>query len=262
MSDLNIFDRKLLRINRDRASKNLGQFNFLFTDAADRIIEKVTDFNQSFNNILEVGARDGFLGKQLFNLKKSSFLVQSDCSFLMAKSINSTNVLVADDQLLCFKPESFDLIVSNCNLHFINDLPGFLVQIKSLLKEKGLFIASFFGGVTLQQLRQAFYRSELEYYNAVSPRIIPFVDVKSAGMLMRSAGFKNCISEREDIVVSYQDPLNLLKDIKNMGEANIMFKRSKKFVTGSFLKLLNSLYGDHDSNIDANFELITVSGWN
>src|SRR5690606_20806309 len=141
--------------------------------------EIISDFKQDFNNILEIGSRNGFLGKKLKEIKKSNSLVQSDCSFQAVKSANYDNPVIMDDELLPFCEKSFDLIVSNCNLHFLNDLPGFLLQIRKLLKEKGFFIATFFGGETLKNLREVFYQSELECYGGVSPRIIPFIDVKT-----------------------------------------------------------------------------------
>lgn len=48
-----------------------------------------------------------------------------------------------------FEKESLDLIVSNCNLHFFNDLEGSLSAYRETLIPDGVFIASAFGGDTL-----------------------------------------------------------------------------------------------------------------
>jgi SAM-dependent methyltransferase len=61
--------------------------------------------------------------------------------------------VVGDEELLPLAPRSVDLIVSNLSLHWVNDLPGCLIQIRHSLKDDGLFLASMFGGDTLIELR-------------------------------------------------------------------------------------------------------------
>ena len=69
--------------------------------------------------------------------------------------------VVADEELLPFAPASFDLIVSNLGLHWVNDLPGALLQIKNALKPGGLFIAALIGGDSLYELRTCLMEAEL-----------------------------------------------------------------------------------------------------
>jgi SAM-dependent methyltransferase len=59
---------------------------------------------------------------------------------------------------LPFAPASVDLIVSNLDMHWINDLPGFLKRCKQALKPDGVFLASMLGGATLQELRSRWRR--------------------------------------------------------------------------------------------------------
>lgn len=49
-----------------------------------------------------------------------------------------------------FLENSFDLVLSSINLHWVNNLPFILAQIRTTLKPDGLFIASLLGGSTLQ----------------------------------------------------------------------------------------------------------------
>lgn len=48
---------------------------------------------------------------------------------------------------------SQEAIVSCLSLHWVNDLPGVLVQIKEALKPDGVFLGALFGGDTLFELR-------------------------------------------------------------------------------------------------------------
>jgi len=49
--------------------------------------------------------------------------------------------------------ESQDAVVSCLGLHWVNDLPGVLIQIKEALRPDGVFLGALFGGETLFELR-------------------------------------------------------------------------------------------------------------
>ena len=59
-----------------------------------------------------------------------------------------------EEQLLkVLDPNSQDAIVSCLSLHWVNDLPGALIQIREALKPDGVFLGALFGGDTLFELR-------------------------------------------------------------------------------------------------------------
>lgn len=53
--------------------------------------------------------------------------------------------ICADEEHLPFADDTFDLVLSNCQLHWVNDLPGTFAQIKRVLKDDGLFLGAMFG---------------------------------------------------------------------------------------------------------------------
>jgi len=244
-----LFDRQLLRLKRSRVLKDFSQHNFLHHEIANRIAENVEFLNREFDSMLEISALDGYLSGLIKAEKKTTIGID----------------LIADDEYLPFKPESFDLIVSNLNFHFINQIPQFLLQVKSILKPNGVFIASFFGEENLSELAHVLHITENEIYNGISPRMPPTIDLKTSAALLNKAGFQNPISDFAKIEVDYSNPLKLLKDLKMMGQGNIMTKRSRKFFTKKFLATISQkyseLYGSTDGNVRATFEVVTVTGW-
>ena len=56
---------------------------------------------------------------------------------------------------LPFKPESFDAVFSCLSLHWVDDLPGLMIQARHLLKPDGLLLVSLLGGNSLIELKQA-----------------------------------------------------------------------------------------------------------
>lgn len=59
------------------------------------------------------------------------------------------------------------------SLHWTNDLPGVLTQIRELLQPDGVFVAAMLGGETLFELRTALQLAELEREGGISIRVSP-----------------------------------------------------------------------------------------
>ena len=62
--------------------------------------------------------------------------------------------MAADEELLPFAEGSFDLATSVLGLHWIDDLPGALIQIRRALVPYGLLLAAMLGGKTPGELRK------------------------------------------------------------------------------------------------------------
>jgi hypothetical protein len=110
--------------------------------------------------------------------------------------------VVADEEWLPFAGGSFDLVLSNLSLHWVNDLPGALVQIRAALAPDGLLLASLLGGRTLGELRECLIAAEAELAGGASPRVSPFADVRDAGALLaarrvRAAGGRRRPADRD-----------------------------------------------------------------
>ncbi len=243
-----LFDRELLHKNRKRVSENFSDHNFLHHEVANRIAENVEFLNREFSSILEIGAMDKYLQNLLSSFSKSS---ENLTQFHFCEN----------EESLPKTPESFDLILSNLNFHLINEIPQFLIQIKNLLKPNGVFIAGFFGEENLSELAHVLYETENEIYGGISPRMPPTIDVKTAANLLAKTGFQNPISDFAKIEVEYSNPLNLLKDLKMMGQGNILTKRSRRFMTKSFLNKIRENYQKIYPQGIATFEVVTVTGW-
>lgn len=264
MNQSNLFDRKLLKANRARAKKHFYDHNFLYVEVANKIMENIQFFDREFESVLEISGRDGYLSDQIKLIKKPKKIITTEIL-----NYDKSTQVINDDEFLPFKKESFDLIVSNLNFHFINNIPSFLLQIKEMLKPNGVFIATFFGEENLSELAHVLYEVENELYGGMSPRMSPTIDVKTAAHLLQKAGFRNPISDFEKIEVTYENPLNLLKDIKMMGQANILFSRSKNFISKRFLAKFCDSYSrlycldnfDGKARLKASFEIITLTGW-
>ncbi|MBT6884509.1 MAG: methyltransferase domain-containing protein, partial [Rhodospirillaceae bacterium] len=168
-------------------------------------------------------------------------------------------------ETLPFGTAIFDAVLSNLSLHWVNDLPGALIQIRHALKPDGLFLASVFGGDTLKELRACLYDAEIAIEGGLSPRFSPLIDVRDMGNLLQRAGFALPVVDAEQITVSYDNPLKLMHDLRNMGEANANKDRRPGFSRRATLLKACELYLEKfagpDGRIPATFDILTVTAW-
>ena len=130
--------------------------------------------------------------------------------------------VVGDAEFLPFADQKFDLVFSNLDLHWVNDLPGSLVQIARALKSDGLFLGAIFGGDTLHELRDVLMSAELELTSGASPRVSPFAELRDAGGLLQRAGFALPVADADNITVTYDNIFRLMADLRGMGESNVV----------------------------------------
>jgi NADH dehydrogenase [ubiquinone] 1 alpha subcomplex assembly factor 5 len=268
MSDsMNIFDRRLQRLHRDRAAAGLERHDFLLREIAGRLVQRLDIVNRAFALALDFGCHDGGLAAVLNGRKGIATLVQMESSLAMARRAarNGQPTLLASEELLPFAPESFDLVLSNLSLHWVNDLPGCLSQIREILKPDGLFLAAMLGGGTLQELRDVLMEAELAVHGGAGPRVSPFVDLRDAGGLLQRAGFALPVADSDTLTVTYADLPALLRDLRGMGETNALLARPDKPLTRATLLQADELYrrrhSDPEGRLKATFQVIYLTGW-
>jgi SAM-dependent methyltransferase len=263
---MNVFDRRLVRRNRDRAASKLAEHDFLFREVAERLADRLDDVTRKFPRALDLGCHGGELAAILRGRGGIETLVQCELSPVMAQQAqkNGRATLVADEEILPFAPESFDLVISNLSLHWVNDLPGCLIQIRQCLKPDGLFLAAMLGGETLAELRQALMEAELATNGGVSPRVSPFADLRDAGGLLQRAGFALPVVDGDRLTATYPDILALMRDLRGMGEANAVQARPRRFAPRTLFTRADRLYrcsAAADGRLPASFQIMTMTAW-
>jgi len=177
---MTIFNRRAVRLHLDRARPQFNEHDFLFREVADRLLERLDDVARVFPMALDLGARGNLISQLVGNRGGIETLVR--CAHSLHPDDGVT--VCADEEILPFTDGAFDLALSNLSLHWINDLPGTLSQLRRCLKPDGLMIATMFGGETLKELRSVLNEAEIAVENGLSPRVSPFADIRDAGGLL------------------------------------------------------------------------------
>jgi SAM-dependent methyltransferase len=262
-----LFDRPLHRLRLDRAARRYGDADFLKARAAADAVERLEVIMRSFPRAVDLGARDGAFRRLLADSparERVGLLVEADLSARMLENRAGPR-LVADEERLPFADESLDLVVSILSLHWTNDLPGALAQIRRALRPDGLFLGAFLGGATLTELRQCLLQAEAEIAGGAGPRVSPFADALDAASLLQRAGFALPVADTDRVTVRYSHPLKLLQDLRAMGEMGVLVDRPKRPLTRAVLGRACELYverfSDPDGRVRATFEIVTATGW-
>ncbi|WP_291862738.1 methyltransferase domain-containing protein [Bradyrhizobium sp.] len=244
-----LFDRALLRARQSRASA-LGAATFLLDRVAGEMAERLHAVLRDFKSAADIGTE----GEQLRHA-------------LAGRVDQLTHVTLPeiDSEPLALAPESLDLAVSALALHFVNDLPGVLAQVRRALKPDGLLLAALIGGDTLTELRQSFASAEAECEGGVSPRVAPSADLREIGALLQRTGFALPVTDVDRVVVRYDSAFALMADLRRMGATNILTERRRTPTRRATLLRMAQIYSerfaDPDGRIRATFDVIWLSGW-
>lgn len=258
MDPMQVFDRAAVRRHRDRAAATVGRVAELLQDAADRLLDRLDDTVVQFSRALDVGGR-GVVAPRLRS--RGIEVVSCDLSPAMA-ALNGGMCVAADEEWLPFAPGSFDLVVASLSLHWVNDLPGALIQLRHALRPDGLLLASLPALGTLAELRQVLTEAEAALSGGASPRVSPFPELRDCATLLQRAGFAMPVADLEEIRLAYADPLALLRDLRAAGEANAVRLRDRRIPDRAlFAAALGMQQEDAAGRVPVTARLAMLTGW-
>ncbi len=253
-----IFDRALVALRRERAAGTIGQVAPVLDAAAFCLLDRLDDTTHRFSRALDLGGR-GAVAPAL-RARGIPFVVSMDLSPAMARRAQGADTgglaVAGDAEWLPFAPGSFDLIVASLSLHWVNDLPGALIQIRQALAPDGLFLASLPGLGTLQGLREALNGAEAETRGGVSPRVSPFPELRDLAGLLQRAGFAIPVADQERLPMIYRSPLALIDDLRAAGESNAVRARDPRVPPREFFPLAFSRL-----DLEMELRLLVMTGW-
>jgi len=262
-----LFDRALLRKRLTRAAPGFARADFLHRRAAQDLAWRLEPIMKSFDLAVELSARGGAFREALLESEAAArvgLLIEGDLSEAMLARRGGPRV-VLDDERLPFAPGSLDLVVSTLGLHWTNDVVGTLIQARRALRPDGLFLGALLGGSTLTELRQALTAAEAEILGGAGSRVSPFADAADAAGLLQRAGFAQPVADIDKVTVTYEHPLKLLADLRQMGETSVLAERHPKPLTRRLLARAFEIYAERfageDGRVPATFEILTLTGW-
>ncbi|TCD63880.1 hypothetical protein EIP91_004820 [Steccherinum ochraceum] len=245
--------------------------DYLREEIADMMVERLLDINRKFKSILDLGSGPGHLSKLLETSMTSKVTMLDVSEKTLKRDLDSEfeveveRIHADEENLLQVIPrKSQEVIVSCLSLHWVNDLPGVLVQIKEALQPDGVFIGALFGGESLFELRTSLQLAEVDREGGISPHVSPMTDSRDMSNLLGRAGFTLLTVDVDEVKVNYPSMWELMEDLRDMGESNAVVGR-RHFIHRDTLAAASAIYkelhGNEDGTIPATFQVIFVIGW-
>ncbi|MDD3371051.1 MAG: methyltransferase domain-containing protein [Alphaproteobacteria bacterium] len=239
-----VFDRALVRRHLDRARPGFAKHSALFDDTSAQLTERLGEIRRPFANALDLSPYP-FLEKH--------------------RIVPNADSLICEEENLSFAPDTFDLIASNLGMQWVNDLPDTLAKIHTILRPDGLFLSALIGGRSLFELRECLTEAEMTVSGGLSPRFSPNLDLRTAGDLMRRAGFHLPVVDIETVTLMYKDAFDLMRDLRGMGQTNAHSQRlrhpTRRAVFDEADRLYRQRFGTSDGTVPASFEIVYLHGW-
>jgi malonyl-CoA O-methyltransferase len=217
--------------------------------------------------LLDLGCGTGFFGERLFsefNPKQfvfgdiSAAMLQCALSRVQGWGLESDSVgsrvtgVQLDAEKLSLAPNSVDLVFSSLALQWAQDLEGALQQIMSALSDNGVLAFSTLLDGTLVELKTSW--ASVDHRRHVN-EFLRFDDhLQIADMLGYSVENAEC----SDVILSYDKPIQLMKDLKAIGAHNISSARPKSLMGKSKLSSVLAAYEGYrrdDGSVPATYRV-------
>jgi SAM-dependent methyltransferase len=253
-----IFDSQRRTARLERSDKSFAGADFLHARAAQTAVDSLDALLREWPDVADLSAHPGPFAAALVDSYAAARVgpVRS-IGDRLSRAGPGAGPLALDDQ-------SQDLIVSLMSLHWANDLPGALSQIRRALKPDGLFVGTLLGAGTLKELRAVLTEAELEQRGGAQARVSPFADGFDGAALLQRAGFALPVSDVDRLTARYPDLFALIRDLRAMGETNVLAGQGRPLTRGIIARaarLYAERFGEPDGRIPATFEIVHLAGW-
>merc|ERR1712178_600175 len=248
-----LFDRDLKNSQKIHSIKQpeFAETAYLHERTANLLADRVADIKRNFKNVLEIGsaATCGQITTHLATMapgcvenltlsapdKVSKDMIEFNLPYYEEEfsdvpedfpGIKEVKILKDEENdLKDIRMNTYDLVVFSSGVHWCNNLDTVFKHISRILKPDGALLVAMAGGETLAELRTAIPLAEQERNGRVVSRFSPLARGDDLSSLLSSAGFNLITCDIERIQVSYPTALELMQDLKHMGEQNASINR-------------------------------------
>ncbi len=253
-----IFDSQRRTARLERSEKRFAGADFLHARAAQNAVDSLDALLRDWPEVADLSAHPGPFAAALSDSHAAGRVGP-------VKIVGDRTSRAGPGNAPLDLPDgSQDLIVSLMSLHWANDLPGALSQIRRALKPDGLFVGTLLGAGTLKELRAVLTEAELEQRGGAQARVSPFADGFDGAALLQRAGFALPVSDVDRLTVRYPDLFGLIRDLRAMGETNVLAGSGRPLTRGIIARaaqLYAEKFGEPDGRIPATFEIVHLAGW-
>lgn len=262
-------DKARVRASFDRAARSYDAAAVLQKEVRNRMLDRLDYTRIVPKRILDAGTGTGHAARALAEKYAGSRVVALDIALGMLRLTAASepwwrrmlgkgpDTLCADIESLPLQAGSMDLVWSNLAIQWCNDLDVAFGEMARVLRPEGLLMFSTFGPDTLKELRVA------SAADAEHVHVSRFIDMHDIGDALVRAGFSAPVMDVEHFVLTYDDVLGVMRDLKAIGARNAAQGRRRGLEGKGFLQGLTERYERFRSEgkLPATFEVIYGHAW-
>ena len=274
MNDVYRIDKARVRASFDRAAQSYDAAAVLQKEVRERMLSRLDIIKIAPQTIVDAGCGTGHASVALAKRFAASHVISLDIALGMLKKTRASqppimhwmkrmlglsrqNVLCADIENLPLAAGSVDLVWSNLAVQWCNDLDLAFKESHRVLQPGGLLMFSTFGPDTLKELRLA-ATADPDYVH-----VSRFIDMHDIGDALVRAGFTAPVLDVEHFVLTYDDVIGVMRDLKAIGAHNAAEGRRRGLEGKGFLHKLTEGYERfrQDGKLPATFEVVYGHAW-
>ncbi len=260
----------------DQAAPHYDEAALLQQEVGSRFIEQLPLFKIEPRRILDLGCGTGHITQALSSHYPRASITSLDLAVGMVKMTRERNrsprfnlwnrlrgrsghhFLVGDAESLPLADNSFDLIASNLTFQWCSDLPRLFAEIQRVLAPGGLLLFTTLGPDTLKELRASWQAVDSTIH------VNSFFDMHDVGDAMLSGKLGDPVVDMEQITITYQKAITLMRDLKSIGAHNMNPERSRGLTSPKKLNAVSAAYEQFrmaDGMLPATYEVIYGHAW-
>jgi malonyl-CoA O-methyltransferase len=269
MQDSYTLDKARVRASFDRAAQSYDAAALLQAEVRARMMSRLDFIKVNPSVILDAGCGTGHAARALAARYSGSHVLKLDLALGMLKQSATTlpwwqrfvhrsrHAICADIEQLPLANASLDMIWSSLAIQWCNDLDAAFSGMSRVLRPDGLLMFSTFGPDTLKELRVA------TAVDADHVHVSRFIDMHDIGDALVRNGFTAPVLDVEHFVLTYDDVLGVMRDLKAIGAHNASQGRRRGLEGKGFLQKMAERYEQFRDNekLPATFEVIYGHAW-
>lgn len=259
-----LIDKDQARRSFSKAAERYDEVAVLQREIGQRMLDRLDVVKMQPEVVLDLGCGTGVATAALAKRYKKAKIVALDFALPMLKKTHKRGTFLRKPKCVCgdleslpLKDDSVDLIYSNAAIQWANDLDATFKEFRRVLKPGGLLMFTTFGPDTLKELRAAWSQADQH------PHVSTFLDMHDVGDALLRSRFSDPVMDVDRMVLTYQDAMGLMKDLKILGAHNVTHDRQKGLTGKGRIKAMQEAYETFrtDGILPASYEIVYGHAW-
>jgi malonyl-CoA O-methyltransferase len=258
-----------MRAAFEQSAAHYDAVALLQREVADRLLERLELLRIQPATILDLGSGTGYCSAALAAHYPRARITSLDLATAMVQKSRARfsrwsrlrrghQFVCADAEALPFADQSFDMLFSNLTIQWCSDLETTFTEMKRVLKPGGVVLYTTLGPDTLRELRASWAAVDSQVH------VNTFLDMHEVGDAMLRARLAEPVMDMEQLTITYQDALTLMRDLKSLGAHNVNPGRHSGLTAPQKLRAVMQHYEQFrqsDGLLPASYEVVYGHAW-